>query len=452
MSLAKLQKNIQEYQNGLYQTAHSLDSISDFICDILQRLGSVQNDATALTALIQNEMNLPFPVSESEAKAFYENMQGLFFSISVLSPLRLSLNYIDSKGKNTLESIHLEDCDFDTDINSARGLYELIIQLPESIVLPRLQDICAKNDSYLLMDAFERKDADSFVEAFERQNNKKAIIDAFVSKANKVALINNAWETFKPNAKLTIWDFFELSQKTILQTCNRPGLELSYRTAKDPQRILFADPSLMEHELWQAYKTSLLEYLSKKDIFDDFETKTIEGIIQDQNFVAFTEKLLAECEEELKRESNLNTPENNELHPLAFPYNHIKINKNQVKPFLEELYRTLLNSEGKQYIEKGCEEQFVFLLGGSDECPASRAPLLWLKQKNELQALLIALYGENAGNNPGWEVLKKYFWWKQVGRVPELANSSGSNISTIVKTKFDNIVKTAKKEASSNLS
>lgn len=453
MSLAKLQQNSQKYQDGLYQTAHCLDSISDSICDILQRLGSVQHDASALVATIQNEVNLSSPISEFEAKAFCQNIQGVFFLSSVLWPLRLSLIYIDSKGKNNPESIVLDNCDFDTEVNSARGLYKLIIQLPESIVLPWLQSICAKNDSYSLMDAFELKDENAFVDAFEKHKNKKSIIDTFVSKANEVALINNILDTFKPNANLTIWDFFKLSQKTILQTCNRPGLELSYRISKDPLRFLFANPSLMENEISLEYKSALLDYLSEKDTFDNFEMNIIEDIIQEPNFIVFTNKLLAECKECIKQEPISegipNTLKNDELAPFPFPYNIIQIESKQTKLFLECLYEKLLNSDGKQYLERGRKELFVYLFGGSEEKPNQPIPLIWLRQKNELQAFLLALFGKKAGEDPGWSTFNNYFWWKNEYNDPKLANNSG-NISSDIIDRFDNIVNKIKEEIVSN--
>ena len=145
-------------------------------------------------------------------------------------------------------------------------------------------------------------------------------------------------------------------------------------------------------------------------------------------------------------EESLNIVEKDRLKPFPFPHNNINIEPKQVKPFLEQLYEKLLNSDGKQYLEKGQKELFVYLFGGSEKQPFPCVPLLWLRQKNELQAFLLSLFGDKAGDDPGWSTFNKYFWWKKENNAPELANSSGGNISSDIKDRFKKLVNGIKKE------
>ena len=446
MNLDQTAKEYEDYKDGLYHTAHLLDSFYSQICDHFLYLMSIHNNVDTLASTIKDVLNLSVPISESETNNYYENIQGIVFMVSVLWPLQLSLTYIESQGKNTIESILMDNSNVNTNVSSARSLYDLIIRMPESIVLPLLQEICEKNDSFSLIDAYQSNNAKDFIDAFEKQKDKKFIIDAFVSKARKTELINNLIESLDPDTNWTVWDYFRLSQKSIFQICQESGLGLSYRIAQDPQRFLFADPKILEKEAKQAYKSALMKYLSKKGIFDEYEKSIIEEIIQDQNFIALTNELLAECEQTIKNESmgeeSTASTKNDKLKPLPFPYENIKIKKDKKRAFLDELYELLLNHENpdKPYIQHNQKNTFIYLFGGSEEKPSPCIPILWLRQKNELQAFLLAFFGENAGKDPGWSKLNNYFWLNIENTNPQLANSIG-NLSKQAAYTLDKLVK-----------
>lgn len=421
MNLDQIAKEYEDYKDGLYHTAYILDPFYSQICDHFQFLISIHNDRDTLTSTIKNVLKLSDPITESEANNYYENIQGIFFMVSVLWPLQLSLSYIESQGKNAMESLLMDNSNINTNVFSARSLYDLIIHLPESIVLPLLQDICEKNDSFSLIDAYQSNNAEDFINAFEKQKDKMDIIDAFVSKARKTELINNAIESLNPNANWTIWDFFRLSQKSLLLTCQEPGLELAYRIAQNPQRFLFADPKLLEQEAKQAYKSALMKYLSKKGMFDEYEKSIIEGIIQDQNFIALTNELLDECRKEKEQgclnDENGGANGENGIIPLPFTTS-VTIDTNDRIMFLTELYDKLVD---KRYVDSNKCDDFVFLLGGGSKCPKDLAPIKWLKQKNQLQAFCSVYL--NKDTNIEWSTLNSYFTWK--GGSPKLSNSCG---------------------------
>lgn len=441
MNIGQITKNYEDYKKGLEQALRKLD---DYKQNCSEELIFYKNETLKKPDKLQEESGQS--VEEWE-KGFEELYKSAMFPYTCVFPLLIIISHFVAKGR---VSFPQEAIDVPTN-PSVRDIYRLLSKLPENTAVFIFDSIGIG----FMIDSF-RDGEDGFASAFVSLENKTKIMDELVIIAKAIELGSFAECVSEINdmntleaVKFYIQEFKNSVRShadfEYLNSVFDANLDRFIQWDNNSSSIIVDEDGIMD-----LFRKLLIKYIQLSPDFDSYSQACADKILNNPDYIDITSKLLAECEEELKRESNQNTPENNELHPLAFPYNHIKINKNQVRPFLEELYRTL--SEGKQYIEKGCEEQFVFLLGGSDECPASCAPLLWLKQKNELQALLIALYGENAGNNPGWEVLKKYFWWKQVGRVPELANSSGSNISTTVKRNFVNIVKTAKKKASSNLS
>ena len=299
---------------------------------------------------------------------------------------------------------------------SVRDIYRGLSKIPENAALFILDSVGIG----FLIDVF-RDGEDGFVSAFASLDDKTKIMDEliFCVRTFELGAFTGCVSEINDENTLDAVKFYMQGYKNSVRA--HPDYEYlnSFYDANLDNFIQIdnnsSSISVDEIGITNLLRKLLLKYIKLSPDFDTYTQACADKILNNPDYLELINKLLLECEEELKSESILNTPENNELTPLAFPYNHIKIKKNQARPFLETLYRTI--SGGRQYIEKGCEEQFVFLLGGSDECPASCAPLLWLKQKNELQALLIALYGENAGNNPGWEVLKKYFWLKQLAKV-----------------------------------
>lgn len=444
MTLEELRQKNKEYRFGLIQIAHMYDDNKQVFLDRIQNLYDTDENCFAYQGGIPNSVI---------KSALIETLEAYLFNISVIEPLRRLLYHFETKGRwktsiNTTYNIKFE---FDSRIHTSRSIFQLIRQLPEYVVLEELDVVYSENNDESLLDAYIQQNEDDFARSFGqlKQNEKEYLINVFIriAKALNLSPVINEIKSKKYKGLDEVIEDNELLASLTDEMLPGTGF-LSLRI----EDILQNGTSLATIQSMKTpYKNELKEYLFKKALMDDFTKDVIEEIIQNPDYLDITNKLLAECEEELKMESIdkecTHASENNELMPFPFPYNNIQIEAKQTNVFLEQLYEKLLNSDGKQYLEKGRKESFVYLFGGSEEKPNQRQPLVWLRQKNELQAFLLALFGEQAGEDPGWSTFNNYFWWKKQYNAPELANNSG-NISSDIKGKFVRIMNDTKKELS----
>ena len=438
MNLDKLRQKTEEYRNGLEQAAHQFDEFKQIITEKMQIFDA--EDLPAEEKKVMEEAGCaPIPKILS---ALNETKKALLLSVSA-SSLGNVLKYYDSQGK-TMISLS-ENCDIDSEAQTPREIFRLIKQLPKYDVIDLLDIICRENDSFALLDAFKQDNENGFVIAFEQLKEKHNTIDRILSFAQKHSLIPMAMDLLKEapieredyTAVLNDIDIAAPVFNNILSGIGLQQLNLDELYSN-------GTPLMTQQDAETFYKKILLSYLRCKPKMDDYTIEVAEKIIQNPDHLDIVNKLLVECEEIIKKESmgeeSQYVAEKDELKPFPFPHNIINIEPKQVKPFLERLYEKLLNSDGKQYLEKGRKDLFIYLFGGSEEQPDQCVPLVWLRQKNELQALLLALFGDEAGKDPGWSTFDNYFRLKIKNKIPELANSSGGNISSDIKDRFKKLV------------
>lgn len=451
MNIEQIIKNYEEYKEGLDQALHKLDNYKqkcneEFLLSKAEMLKSPEK--------IQEGSGQS--IDEWE-KDFEELRSSFLFPITCVLPLQTIIaHYL---AKNSIPSLNEEvDLIIKTKNPSVRDIYRIFKQLPENVTVSIFNNIGIG----FIIDAF-RDGEDCFYVKFESLENKSEILDELYFIAKTFELGSNVEQLFDINDENTLEavKFYIQEYKDSVKAHPEYKNTNAFCEAFDPNQFVQMDhkTSRISVDLngsMNYYKQLLIKYIELSPRFDSYTKKCIDKVLQSPDYIDITNELLAECKEELKQESinneEHNIPENNELKPFPFPYNNIKIEEEQTKTFLEKLYEKLLNSEGKQYLEKGQKELFVYLFGGSEEKPNTCVPLVWLRQKNELQAFLLAFMGENAGEDTGWATFNNYFWWKKENQAPKLANSSGRNINSDIKDKFVKIMNGIKKEFVSNAS
>lgn len=456
MNLEELHKKQEEFKNGLVQTAHIFD---DFRQQLTQWLQELRNSKD-MPPKRKEEMEATDQMSAQKVVlAQIETAEALLLHFTITLPLAYVMSYIETKGKWRFDAIPSAglDFDFDTNVHSSDEIYRLIIQLPEYLVLDVLNEINGNSGSSAI-DAYKQHDAEGFVKSFQQleKNERQATIDKFIY----IAKVGNYQQLAKEiyDKDYTIEDDFISDMDAVAPILKEISSSDNCHAEKyglpiiKPEDLMCLDgvPHTSLQEMKESCKQILLLYLKRKPKMEFFPKEVAEGIIQNPDYIDITNELLVECEDIIRMESlSSNNVLEGGLSPLCIPYDTLNLEPKQVKPFLERLYEKLLNSDGKQYLEKDQKELFVYLFGGSEVQPDQCVPLVWLRQKNELQAFLIALFGDNAGEDPGWSTFNKYFWWKTENNAPALANSSG-RISSETKSRFVTILNAIKKDVVSN--
>lgn len=426
MNLDELRQKTEEYRNGLEQAAHQFDEFKQIITEKMQ-IFDAEDLPTEEKKVMEEAGCAPIPIILS---ALNETKKALLLSVSALS-LGNVLSYYDSQGKTRINLS--ENCDIDSEVQTPREIFRLIKQLPKYDVIDLLNIICRENDSFALLDAFKQDNENGFVFAFEQLKEKHNTIDRILSFAQKhslypvaIDLLNEASiEREDYTAVLNDIDIAAPVFNNILSGIGLQPLNLDELYSN-------GTPLMTQQDAEALYKRFLLSYLRHKPKMDDYTIEVAEEIIQNPDHLDIVNKLLVECEEVIKKESireeSTGSTKNNELEPLPFPYENIKIKKDKKRAFLDELYELLLNPENpdKPYIQHDQKNTFIYLFGGSEEKSSPCIPVLWLRQKNELQAFLLAFFGESAGKDPGWSKLNNYFWLNKENTSPQLANSIGN--------------------------
>ena len=450
MNLEQITKNYEEYKEELDQALHKLDDYKqkcneEFLLSKAEMLKSPEK--------IQEEFRQSIDEWEKDFEKF---LSSVLFPITCVLPLQTIIAHYLTKNRVPFlkEEVNLI---IKTKNPSVRDIYRIFKQLPEKVTLYIFNNIGIG----FIIDAF-RDGENCFYNKFESLENKSDILDELYFIAKTLELGSNVEQLFDINDENTLEAvrFYLQEYKDSVKAHPEYKKTNAVCDAFDPNQFVQMDYKTSSinvdlNRILDFYKQLLLEYIELSPRFDSYTKKCADKVLQNPEYIEITNELLAECEQTINNESmgeeSLNIVEKDELKPFPFPHNIINIGPKQVKPFLERLYEKLLNNDGKQYIEKNQKDLFVFLFGGSEEQPTSPCvPLVWLRQKNELQAFLLAFFGEKAGEDPGWATFNNYFWWKKENKAPKLANSSGSNISSDIKDKFVKILNGIINEFSSN--
>ena len=354
----------------------------------------------------------------------FDNFKNIKFYSSCVLPLKyILLHHYHSISIIEFFSTNKSNNDPYSNIYSSRDLYHYICQLPENLVLWILKSISLDNDTFLIIDAYQRKDADAFVNAFESLKDKSSIIEEIVLLAKVINLntIKNETNLLKNNNLKEINTTMFLMQDIINSSRRLPHLKSTNNVAD-----LWENEWSMKTML-KEYKQVLMDYLSIETKLDYFTKEKANNIFQNPRYRETTEKLIAECKKDIEQGSkNAST-----INPIAFP-DSIAVNKNKRSVFLVKLFDKL----EPNYVDSKQRAHFIFLLGGGTDCPEDLIRINWKKEKNRLQAFCRAYLG--ISENVPWSILDLIFTVK--GEEPKLANSSGKKFDQRF---FDKIIKEA---------
>lgn len=444
MNIQEIIKDYENYKKGLEGDLLKIEGIRQ-----KQKgdLFEVKKEHLQFPDKTQKETGLSIEKWENEYDEFC-NLS--LFPVTCILPLQYIIAHFEYKKGIEFLSIN----DINSSINllntSAGDIFKIMKQLPEHLALFVLDRICS-NLNVNLLDSYKEGE-DSFVNAFNMLNNKSDFINEWLLVMKVIVDGQSVEQLFIYNDNEDIIEAIKFYFQGVVDDVKKlPKPELTndfcdafgndlYKT--DEKGMLYID---LEDKV-EYYKKLLLRYLTLSPRFDSFTKKCADKILQHPDYLVFNNELLVECKEELKQESiSKEKPDSvdDELSPLPFPYEKVKLKEAQKESFLAELYELLLNASvnpDKPYIQSNKKELFIYLFGGIGAKPVPCTPIIWLRKKNELQAYLLAFYGNNAGNDPGWAKFNNYFWLKTEGTPPQLANNCG-NISKVEIEKLDNLLK-----------
>lgn len=427
MNFDQITKKYEDYKKGLEQDLHKLDDIKK---EVSEELFLLKTETLKSPEKIEIESGQTIKEWENDFEEFYKSA---IFPISCILPLQTVIAHFSTK-INTLFSSKEINMELDPIVPSSREIYHVIKQLPEEIASLALDGL--GTDS--LVNAY-REGEESFTSVFELLTNKSEIINELVLFVKLVDLGSGVEQVFNINDENTIEAIKFYLKECIASVKEHPDLENTNALFDTfgPEQFISIDHntsrmSIDSQRHYDYYKQLLFKYIKLSPDFDLYTQQCADKILQNPDYIGITNELLAECEQTIKNESmgeeSTVSTKNDELKPLPFPYEIIKIKKDKKRAFLDELYDLLLNPESpdKPYIQYDQKNTFIYLFGGSEEKPSPCIPVLWLRQKNELQAFLLAFFGENAGKDLGWSKLNNYFWLNKENTNPQLANSIGN--------------------------
>lgn len=431
MNLEQITKNYEEYKEGLDQALHKLDDYKqkcneEFLLSKAEMLKSPEK--------IQEESRQS--IDEWE-KDFEEFRSSVLFPITCVLPLQTIIaHYL---AKNSVPFLKEEvNLIIKTKNPSVRDIYRIFKQLPEKVTLYIFNNIGIG----FIIDAF-RDGENCFYNKFESLENKSDILDELFFIAKTLELGSNVEQLFDINDENTLEAvrFYIQEYKDSVKAHPEYKNTNAFCESFDPNQFVQVDhkTSRISVDLNGSidyYKQLLMKYIELSPRFDSYTKKCADKVLQNPDYIDITNELLAECEELIKvagpTEKDSGFVKKDKFEPLPFPYKLSGISKDKKRLFLEDLYESLLAppSPGQPFIHDDQKESFVCIFNGSKEATSPCAPILWIRQLNELQAFLKALYGKNAGQSPKWSIFNKYFWIKKEGVIPNLSHSCG-NISSV---------------------
>lgn len=438
MNIDQITKDYEDYKKGLEQALHEVE---DYKQKWREELIFIKQESLKMSEKLQEESGQS--VEEWE-KDFEELYKSTMIPYTCVLPLLTIISHFVTKASAPFPK---EGIDLPPN-PSVREIYRVLSKLPENTALLILDSVGIG----FLIDVF-RDGEDGFASAFASLDDKTKIMDELIFNVKTFELGACAKRVSEVNDENTLEavKFYLQGYKNsvrahpdyeYLNSLFDANLEGFVQIDNNSSSIIVDESGITD-----LFRKLLLEYIKLSPDFDPYTQACADKILNNPEYIEFTSKLLAECKEELKRESickeKPDSVYDGELLPLPFPYENVKLKEAQKESFLAELYELLLNANvnrDKPYIQTNKKELFVYLFGGFEAKPVPCTPIIWLRQKNELQAFLLALYGNNAGNDPGWAKFNNYFWWKTEGISPQLANNSG-NISEDAIVKLNNLLK-----------
>lgn len=447
MSLLEQKKNqIEEYKKSLDDALHHYDAqiqeTKNSLKEVLEKKdkGLSDEDKKELEAL-------KWEGSEAD---FLNYMEGLLNSVlfyaSTALPLMGIISVFNAKGNWSFSDTPAHvDYDSSALAYSAREIYNIMIQLPDSIVLNKLKEVCLKNDSDLILDTYKRRDEDGFVKAFEFVSDKQSIKDYFIHIAKGVNL-SRCFDDFST----TEHD----SDKAFIEDVETLGLvkDEMIQEAIDPSIIAATNGfSLMEQGVFspgdmdkaiKLYKSALAIYLLLSPKFDSITKEYANKVIQNPEYLGITTNLLTECEEIIKKvkgeRQSTSRQNDNKLFPLPFP-EHLEINDKVARNiFLKALYEELTS---KNYISNNTSlGDFQYLLGGEKPTDYNNAKIIWLRNKTQLHCFYVSYYGNTVGKEYGWKVLNDMFAIKGDDNLDNNPSDVNGKSAVSYKEKFTNII------------
>lgn len=425
MNLEQLKKKTENNRKALDKVLRCYDSIAQMIDESLRKLKEEISSPEVRQKLLEklNEIDTSIEEFEAQITDEFENEK---FHISCNLPLDAIIMYYYGDISFLANTLSGEtDIDIPLNIHSSRDLYHLLLQLPDNLVLRILDRICSENDSFMVLDAYQRKDEKSFVHAFECLKSKSNIIKEFVILAQTCNLLTLSKEIL-PMESPSIDDLEATAgyiQEIAISSQSLPNLQALNNAFNLIENGY--DKQLLKSQ----YKQTILDYLEIESKLDKFASERAKKILENPKYYEVTKDLLAECEKEKNKSATKS------IGPIAFP-DSILIDKSKRSAFLDKLFDKL----EPKYIEVNQREHFIFLLGGNTDRPKDLARINWKENKNTLQAFCRAYLG--ISENVPWTKLNPIFTVKN--EEPKLANSSSkkapqSFFEKAIKEAIDNV-------------
>ena len=397
MSIAKRLEEQKHYQDGLKKAIHYYDEQVIGLQDILDdaKESSLEEFKSLLEDLFfsENTKELIENCSDfhNSKKALIETFEAIIFYFHIYS-LETILCY--KFEPNFLE--YLECNNLNTSFCTPRELFDVLQQLPPSVVEIELGDLCEERNSYMLLDSYKEKDKERFIQSFEKIPNNSEIMAHFRNVVEYENLIHDGKElididpmTIPRHDVINFIESFRHDVEIFLRYCKSINFEYTKPLYDMPKQIFEGKPAITIQSLKNLYKEVIKDFIKSDDKFYDFEKNIIDNVIKESGFADLYNELYPQCLKEVQQD--IIKEGGKTLEPIDFP-EHLGIEPEKKESFLRALYKELV---GKSYISPNREDDFVYLLGGPIARPDDLMPINWLKKfKYTSQAFFAAFCGK----------------------------------------------------------
>lgn len=311
-----------------------------------------------------------------------------------------------------------ENNDLNTSFSTPRELFDVLQQLPPSVVEKELGGLCEERNSYMLLNSYKEKDKERFIQSFEQTPNNSEIMTHFryvIKRENFMCDVREFQNTehMTLSDAINVVESLEPDMNALAEYYGNMNYEYIKPLFANPAGYLEGKPVITIQGLKDLYKKVITLFIKLDDKLNDFEKNVIDNVIKESGFADIYNELYPQCLKEVQQDNI--KEEGKTLEPIDFP-EHLGIELEKRESFLRALYKELV---GKSYISPNREDDFVYLLGGKIARPDDLKPINWLKGSNrnmrQIQCFFIAYLDipqkvENK-NDHNWTVLAPLNTW-----------------------------------------